>query len=192
MKGKIMMALGLFMLAISVNAQKIQLGAKAGATLNKISGKTFSDQFSFGYHAGGFLSIGIGKKWGIKTEVLFNQVNIDTSSHFSDIYKFNKLNNIQLKYLSIPVLLNYNAGRLITFQAGPQFGVLMNKSNTLFQNGRNAFRNGDLAMLGGLQLNIAMLKIYGRYSIGLNNINDIDKTDKWKSQGIQLGIGLKL
>ena len=192
MKGKIMMALGLFMLAISVNAQKIQLGAKAGATLNKISGKTFSDQFSFGYHAGGFLSIGIGKKWGIQTEVLFNQVNIDTSSHFSDIYKFNKLNNIQLKYLSIPVLLNYNAGRLITFQAGPQFGILMNKSNTLFQNGRNAFRNGDLAMLGGLQLNIAMLKIYGRYSIGLNNINDIDKTDKWKSQGIQLGIGLKL
>ncbi|MFM2326533.1 MAG: hypothetical protein RIR31_735, partial [Bacteroidota bacterium] len=93
---------------------------------------------------------------------------------------------------SIPLLLNYNAGKLITLQAGPQFGILINKSNTLVQNGKDAFKGGDFSMLGGVQLNISHLKIYGRYLIGLNNLNDIDNQDKWKNQSVQLGIGLTL
>jgi hypothetical protein len=47
-------------------------------------------------------------------------------------------------------------------------------------------------MLGGLQLNISKLKIYGRYAVGLSNINDIDNQDKWKNQTIQLGVGFAL
>ena len=173
-------------------AQKIQIGVKGGATVNKLTGKTFKEEFSFGYHMGGFVSLGLGKKFAIQPEVLFNQVNVDTSSSFSSLYAFNKLNNVQLKYLSIPVLLNYNAGKLITLQAGPQFGILMNKGNTFVQNGKDAFKAGDLAMLGGVQLNLGAFKVYGRYTVGLNNINDIDNKDKWKSQSVQLGIGLKL
>lgn len=160
--------------------------------MNKLSGKTFKEEFSFGYHIGGFASLGLGKKFAIQPEVLFNQVNVDTSSSFSSIYHFNKLDNVQLKYLSIPILLNYNANKLITLQAGPQFGILMNKSNTFLQNGQQAFKNGDLAMLGGVQLNLGGFKVYGRYTIGLNSINDIDNKDKWKSQAIQLGVGFKL
>ena len=99
---------------------------------------------------------------------------------------------MQLKYLTIPILLNYNAGKLITLQAGPQFGILMNKSNTFVQNGKDAFKSGDLSMLGGIQLNISHFKVYGRYAIGLSNLNDIDNKDKWKSQSVQLGVGLTL
>jgi hypothetical protein len=123
---------------------------------------------------------------------LFNQVNVDTSNKFSAIYQFNKLNGVQLKYISIPLLLNYNAGKLITLQAGPQFGILINKNNTLVQNGKDAFKGGDFSMLGGVQLNISHFKLYGRYLIGLNNLNDIDNQDKWKNQSVQLGIGLTL
>ena len=47
-------------------------------------------------------------------------------------------------------------------------------------------------MLGGVQLNLGGFKVYGRYTIGLNSINDIDNKDKWKSQAIQLGVGFKL
>jgi Outer membrane protein beta-barrel domain len=124
--------------------------------------------------------------------VLFNQINVDTSSNFSSIYKFNKLDNVQLKYLTIPVLLNYNANKVITLQAGPQFGILMNKSSTFLENGKNAFKAGDLAMVGGIQLNLLSFKVYGRYTVGLNSINDIDNKDQWKSQSIQVGVGFKL
>jgi Outer membrane protein beta-barrel domain len=173
-------------------SQKFNIGFKGGANINKLTGKSFSDQFSYGYHLGGFFSVGLGKKFAIQPEVLFNQVNVDTSSNFSTVYKFNKVDKVQLKYLSIPVLLNYKPIKFLTLQAGPQFGVLMNKSNTLVENGRDAFKSGDFSMLGGVQVNISHLKVYGRYAVGLNNLNDIDNKEKWKSQSIQLGVGFTL
>lgn len=192
MKTKLLLTAVISIISFSAFSQSLKIGAKGGATINKLSGQTFKDQFSYGYHLGGFATIGLGKKFAIQPEVLFNQINVDTSSKFSTIYQFNKLNNVQLKYLTIPLLLNYNAGKLVTLQAGPQFGVLMNKSKTLVQNGKDAFKSGDLSMLGGVQLNISHFKIYGRYAIGLSNINDIDNKDKWTSQSIQLGVGLTL
>jgi hypothetical protein len=68
----------------------------------------------------------------------------------------------------------------------------MNKHQTLLANGQNAFKNGDFAMVGGLQLNLKVLRVYGRYVIGMNNINDVANSENWKNQQIQLGIGLKL
>jgi hypothetical protein len=119
-------------------------------------------------------------------------VNVDTSENFSDLYDFNSVAKVKLKYLKIPLLLNYNANPFVTLQAGPQFGILMDQNSSLTKNGQSAFSKGDFSMLGGLQLNISKLKIYGRYAVGLNNINDIDNQDKWKNQSIQLGIGLAL
>ncbi|HRQ51946.1 MAG TPA: PorT family protein, partial [Agriterribacter sp.] len=79
-----------------------------------------------------------------------------------------------------------------TLQAGPQFGILMSKQNTLLENGGEAFKNGDFSMVGGAQINILKLRVYGRYGIGLYNINDIDNRDNWKSQTVQLGVGIAL
>lgn len=173
-------------------AQKLQVGIKGGANINKITGKSFSDEFSYGYHLGGMLAIGLGKKFAIQPEILFNQINVDTSSTFSSVYQFNKISKVQLKYLSIPILLNYKPVKYITLQAGPQFGILTNKSKTLVQNGKDAFKSGDVSMLGGIQVNISHLNIYARYAVGLSNLNDIDNKEKWKSQTIQLGVGLTL
>ena len=82
--------------------------------------------------------------------------------------------------------------KLVTLQLGPQFGILMNKNKTLVQNGKSAFKGGDFSMLGGVQLNVLNFRFYGRYSVGLNNINDIDNKQKWKNQAIQLGVGITL
>ncbi len=192
MKTKLLLTAVISILSISAFSQSFKIGAKGGVTMNKISGQTFKEKFTYGYHIGGFATIGLGNRFAIQPEVLFNQVNVDTSDKFSSVYEFNKLNKVQLKYLTIPLLLNYNAGKLITLQAGPQFGILVNKSSTFVQNGKDAFKSGDFSMLGGVQLNISHFKLYGRYVIGLNNVNDIDNKDKWKNQSIQLGVGLTL
>lgn len=173
-------------------SQSLKIGFKGGTTINKLNGKSFNDQFTFGYHIGGFAEIGLGNKWALQPEVLFNQVNADTSSAFSSIYQFNKVDKVKLQYLSIPLLLDYRVNKLITLQAGPQYGILMNKSKTLVQNGQAAFKSGDFSLLGGLQVKILNFRFYGRYAVGLNNLNDIDNKDKWKSQSIQLGIGVTL
>lgn len=192
MKTKLLILAIFSILSTAAFSQKLNIGFKGGANINKLTGKSFSDEFSYGYHLGGFVSIGLGNKFAIQPEVLFNQVNVDTSSQFSTVYKFNRVDKVKLKYLSIPILLNYKPIKFLTLQAGPQFGVLMNKSNTLVENGRNAFKGGDFSMLGGVQVNISHLQIYGRYAVGLNNLNDIDNKEEWKSQSIQVGIGLRL
>lgn len=192
MKAKLLSLAIICILSSSAFSQSLKLGIKGGATINKITGKSFNEQFTFGYHLGGFATIGLGKKFGIQPEVLFNQVNVDTSSAFSAVYQFNKVGKVKLSYLSIPLLLNINANKFVTLQVGPQFGILMNKSSTLVQNGKNAFKGGDFSMVGGLQLNISHIRIFGRYGVGLNNLNDIDNKEKWKSQSVQLGFGLTL
>ena len=52
---------------------QFHIGIKAGANVNKIDGKSFKDQFRYGYHVGGFAEIGLGDKFGIQPEVVFNQ-----------------------------------------------------------------------------------------------------------------------
>ncbi|MBK8951541.1 MAG: hypothetical protein IPM85_03600 [Chitinophagaceae bacterium] len=77
-------------------------------------------------------------------------------------------------------------------QAGPQFGVLVDQSKTVLQNGADAFKKGDFSMLAGVQLRIANFRLNGRYSIGLNNISDITNDNKWKNQGFQISAGIAL
>jgi len=192
MKTKLISIALLLFIGSSAFSQSLSFGIKGGANLGKISGQSFKDAFTLGYHVGGFVTIGLGKKFAIQPEVLFNQVNVDTSSSFSQVYQFNHINKIQLKYLSIPIILNYNLSNLFALQVGPQFGILLDQNKNLLQNGNDAFKNGDFSMLGGIQLKLLKFRIYGRYVIGLNDISNITNSDKWKNQTVQLGVGIAL
>lgn len=169
-------------------------GLKGGVNMYKIEGSSFSEEFRYGYNAGAFAEINLSKKVGIQPELLWNQAQTRTTTKFHDMYNggMSELKDVKLNYLSIPVLLNYSPSRLITFQAGPQFGILLNKNEKLLENGRQAFKSGDLSMLGGVQLNLGSVKLGGRYAVGLMNINDIDDRDKWKNEGFQLYLGLRV
>jgi hypothetical protein len=107
------------------------------------------------------------------------------------VYQFNKVPNLKFSYLNIPVLLNLKANKFIAFQLGPQFGIMVNKTN-LVQSGKDAFKKGDFSMVAGLQVNILKFRAYARYLVGLSNLNDIDSKEKWKNQTIHLGIGVSL
>lgn len=170
------------------------LGVKAGANIFKVDGKSFKDEFNYGYHLGGFANFGIGGRFSLQPEVLFSQYQTKTDTSFSNIYQdaFSNAGNVKLNYLSIPLLLNYKLGSLISLQAGPMFSILMDEDKGLVENGQDAFKKGDFSMLGGAQLSLGKIKLNGRYSIGLNNINDIDNSDKWTNQGWQLSVGLGL
>ncbi|MEO8174163.1 MAG: porin family protein [Sediminibacterium sp.] len=194
---KLVLSVMILIAAASVSqAQGLRLGVKVGANLNKVEGQSFNDGFDFSYHAGGFLEIDFNKKWGIQPEVLFSQTTTK-ASNFKTVYAtaanpaLTGNDKVKLNYLSIPLLLRYNVGGILSLNAGPQFSILLSEDKNLLQNGQSAFKNGDLAMVLGAQINLSVLRIYGRYNIGLQNLNDIDSKDKWTSQQIQLGIGLK-
>ncbi len=196
MKTKIFSLAAALLFSTAMMAQ-FHIGAKAGTNISKVEGKSFNDQFRFGYNLGGFMEVRLSNKFVLQPEVLFNQHSTSLDSSFKNIYQgvFNASaqTNVKLKYLSIPILLNYKLiGSFLSLQAGPQFSVMMNKHKTLLQNGGEAFKNGEFSMLGGVQIKVGAIRVNGRYVIGLNNINDIDNQDKWKSEGFQLSVGLAL
>ena len=194
MKTKFLSLFAAVLLSQAMMAQ-FHLGVKAGANITKVDGKSFKDEFRYGYHLGGFAEIRLGNKLVLQPEVLFNQYATRLVSNYKNVYEdvFDGNSNIKLNYLSVPVLLNYKlVGNFISLQAGPQFGVLLDQNKTLLQNGGNAFKSGDLSMLAGVLVRVGPMRINGRYAIGLNNISDIADDDKWKNQGFQVSVGLAL
>ena len=191
MKSRLLLLLGLVIFSQAAMAQ-FRLGIKGGVNMTKIDGKSFSEEFETGYHLGGFAEIGLGKKFSIQPEVLFNQYNTRTDSSFKDIYQVGpeSFKDVQLNYLTIPIMLNYKLGSALSLQAGPQFGILMSEDNNLLENGQDAFSKGEFSMAGGVQLNLSNFRISGRYFVGLNNISDISDQEKWKNQGLQLSVGI--
>lgn len=196
MKTKLFSFIVAVLILQSASAQ-FRIGAKVGTNIVKIDGISFKDQFKYGYHLGGFMEIGLSndKKFSLQPEILLNQYATTVDSSYKSVYKnvfSSGQSKVKLNYISFPILLNYKLIGPISLQAGPQFSVLMDQSRTLLQNGGDAFKKGDFSMIGGAQVRIAKIYVTGRYVVGLNNINDIDNKDKWKSQAIQLSVGLSL
>src|SRR5688572_18589145 len=189
-----LLALAIVFASASTFAQGFHAGVKGGVNLLKVDGKSFNEEFRHGYNAGVSAEINFNNKWGIQPEILWNQANTRTSSHFSDIYNegLGELKDVKLNYLSVPILLNIKPSKMLTLQVGPQFGVLINKDQDLLENGQEAFKRGDFSMLAGAQINFGGIKVGGRYAVGLYNINDIDNRDKWKNQGFQLYAGFNI
>jgi hypothetical protein len=197
MKTKILSLVVAALFLSTATMAQFHLGVKGGANITKVSGKSFKDEFRYGYSLGGFMEVRMGNKLVLQPEVLFNQYSTSIDSNFKNIYQGvinnSAQSNVKLNYLSVPILVNYKLiGSFLSLQAGPQFSVLMNNDKTLLQNGAEAFKNGEFSMLGGVQVKLGMLRVNGRYTVGLNNINDIDNQDKWKNEGFQVSVGLAL
>jgi hypothetical protein len=194
MKTKLLILPAFLMLSIASMAQ-FHLGVKGGANFTKVQGKSFKDEFRYGYTLGGFMEIRAGNKLVVQPEVLWNQYSTRVDSSYSNVYHnvFNGNANVKLNYISIPLVVNYKLiGSFLSLQAGPQFGILIDQDKTALQNGGDAFKHGDFSMLAGIQLKLANIRINGRYNIGLNNISDLPDQEKWKNEGFQLTVGLAL
>lgn len=194
MKKKMLSLLGMALLISTVSmAQGFHFGVKGGANLLKIDNVSFKDQFKFGYSFGAFAELNVSKKLGIQPELLWSQNTYQTASNINTIgNNLGPSSVTHLNYLQVPVLLHIKSTKLLTFQAGPQFGVLINAAKSTGENVKDAFKGGDLSLLGGAQLNLGGLKAGARYAIGLNDIADATSQSNWKSQGIQLYVALTI
>lgn len=176
--------------AFSASAQKLHLFAKVGPNFTKIDGKEFNEEYKTGFHAGGALEIGLSKSISLQPELLFSEVKTFSASTLGSA--FNASKEVKLNYMSIPLLLKINATKLLSIHLGPEYSILVSDNKDLLQNGESAFKSGNLSLIGGVQLNLSNINIYGRYNVGLSSIEDAPNTDKWKSQQIQLGLAFKV
>jgi len=174
-------------------SQGFHMGVKFGTDIQKINGASFSEKFAFGYHLGGFAELKLSKSITIQPELYYSAVKLDTGNAFSQTYNSITLSKLKFGYLNMPLILSIKTGEKMAVQLGSRYGILVDKNLSLKNNVESAFKKGDFSVLAGIQFNLSKIKIYGRYQIGLNNINDISgSSETWKSQSIHIGLGLRI
>ncbi len=189
MKKIILVFSTILLINFSTTAQDANVGIKAGTNFTKIDGQSFSDGYKMSFQGGLFMELDFNKKIGIQPEFLYSQTKSENATG-APIYTFQN-SDVNLNYLTIPILFRYKIAKVLVLNVGPQYSFLLNKSDNKLTLGSEPFKGADFAMIGGAQLNFKYMRIYGRYAIGLNNLNDLSETNKWKSQQIQLGVGFK-
>lgn len=173
-------------------SQRLHLGFKGGADIQKLKATSISDQFEFGYHIGGFAEIAISKKFGIQPELYYSSTKLDTATNFSALYNSVNSSKLNFGYINIPVLLNIKPSKFITFQIGPKYSILNNKQVSLLSNSKEAFKKGEMSVVAGAQIRLGAFLIYGRYQVGVSKLSEVTTQDKWKNQVIHFGVGFNL
>lgn len=171
-------------------------GAKGGVNVNKISGQSYKEGFNYNFQAGVFLQFNFSSRFGLQPEVNFVQTSSEFSNDANDIYNDLFLGGSQkkakLNFLEVPLLLNINVGesKRVKLQIGPAYGGLLKQTVDSLKNNGNLYKNGEWAAIGGLWIQIPFVNMGARYKLGLTNLNDIDDRQKWKSQSIQVFVGV--
>jgi hypothetical protein len=174
-----------------------RIGAKGGVNINKITGKSYKEGFNYNFQAGVFLQFNFSNRFGLQPEVNFVQTSAEFSNDANDIYYDLFLGGSQkkskLNFLEVPLLLNINVGvsKRVKLQLGPAYGGLLKQTvDSLKSNANNIYRNGEWAAIGGLWIQIPFVNMGARYKLGLTELNDIDNRQSWKSQSIQVFVGI--
>lgn len=172
-----------------------RIGAKAGVNINKINGQAYKDGFNYNYLLGGFMQFNFSRTFGLQPEINFVQSSSEfatsTSTIYDDLFLDGSQKKAKLDYLKVPVLLNINLGpsKRVKLQLGPQYGNVLKQTVDSLKNNGNIFKTADWAAVGGLWIQIPFINLGARYEIGLNNINDIDNQQKWRSQAFTIFAG---
>ncbi len=192
-------ALGAFLIAFSFQAaaQKdfnvLNFGIKGGVNALKIDNQSFKDGFNYGFLAGAYVHVNTSRSFGFGTELNFAQAVTKPAQDIGTVtgsINLKEMKDVKLEYLGLPVYVNI--GNKFKLQAGAQFNIKLNESETVYDQVWHIFSSKDIQGLVGFHWNLPMrLFVNGRYLVGLSDINDVGASERWKSQTIQATVGVR-
>lgn len=188
---KIILAFVFIILTTVSYAQNIgpAFGIKGGVNFASLkeSGEDADDsEMKIGFHAGVFVNVPLGSTFAFQPELLYS-----TEGGKEEI--LNKDYKLNLTYLNLPLLLQYNASGFFA-ETGPQVGFLIGaKSKVEDEDGmdiKDSFETINLSWAVGLGLKTATGLGFGaRYNLGLSNIAEgATGNNKLKGNVIQVSV----
>jgi hypothetical protein len=192
MKKIILMAT--ILISFTANAQeKFGIGIKVGQNFSSVNSVAV-DRHAASYHGGITAQIGLTEKISLVPELLLSQTKLSTNPSIIDVLGDNNLKpeTYHLNYLMVPLLVQVKPFSGLLLQAGPQYGILIDQKKDGIENAQLAFKQGEFSFVGGAKVNLGGFFVYGRYVVGLQNINDLQDQAKWKTTQWQLGLGMNL
>jgi hypothetical protein len=162
----------MLMAFVAVAQDPPKFGVKGGlnvATLN-YSDNTDAD-WRTGFHLGGLAHIHLTPSFSLQPEVYYSSQGAKIPNPFGS-----GTMNLNLGYVNVPFLLQYNFANGFRLQGGPQIGFLVGVSDKVNDTelGRfstDNFKSVDLAVpLGISYLGYSGFGVDARYNIGVTNI----------------------
>ena len=183
------------LIVVNLFAQdKFSIGIKVGQNFSSVNNVAV-DHNTASFHAGVTTHFGISEKLGISPELILSQTKLVTAPPVLNLIGNNSATQPEtyhLNYLSIPILLDVKLMSKLSLQAGPQYSILLDQKKDGIGNASMAFNSGEFAFVGGAKLDLGGFGLYGRYVVGLQNINELQNQASWKTTQWQLGIGMSL
>ncbi len=183
--------------------EELKFGVKIGANLSNVydsKGEDFVADAKFGFVAGGFVAIPLGKYLGIQPELLFSQKGFKATGKLLGFpYEFTRTTS----YIDIPIFISLKPNEAITIMAGPQYSYLIKESNNFNSSIVNVlqeeeFKNDNIrrntfCFIGGADVNINSIVIGGRVAWDLynNNGDGTSNTPRYKNVWYQLTVGFR-
>ncbi len=185
--------IGLFIANLSFAQEHINLGIKVGQNFSKVD-NVAADRTQASFHIGAQASIRLTNFISVAPEVILSQTKLEADPSLMDVIGNNNLQpeTYHLNYLSFPVLLQVKPTNKLAIELGPQYSVLMSQSKDGKELASMAFKSGEFAFIGGARIQFSGIAAYGRYVVGMQDINALQEQQHWKTRQWQLGISLNL
>lgn len=206
----LLLTLASFFVLTALQAQqddRSYFGVKAGVNLAEIrSGSSFTDDdllnTKTGIAGGLFYHLSLNKVVALQPEILYSQMGSKFDDNTSTT--LNTAGQIDVNYISVPLLIKVSPFRALGLYAGPQIDYYMGgkatfddseRSDIGLSYGSSAGNQAFMSLTGGLELAISgTFGIYGRYIYGLSDIAEGDIEDiftqgsKLYNDAIQVGL----
>ena len=185
------------------NRETLSFGLKAGANYSNIydsENQNFIADAKFGFAAGAFVSIPLGRFIGIQPEVLFSQKGFkSTGTYLGSTYELTRTTD----YLDVPLLLAVKPIKELTVLFGPQFSYLMKQKDDFTGGNISASQQQDFnndkvrkntfCLTGGLDFNLNNLVIGLRTGWDVKDNDGVGNstTPRYKNIWHQLTLGYR-
>ncbi|QBJ85323.1 PorT family protein [Chryseobacterium gleum] len=174
--------------ASAASTSPVRFGLKAGLNISTLTENDFNSKA--GFYGGVFANIPVAQDFSFQPEVLYSGMG-------AKIKGANDL-KVNLDYISVPLMLQYNALPNLYLEAGPQFSFLINsklKSGSNSADAKDLFKGFDFGIgLGAGYYFTQNVGVTARYVAGLTDVakNRPDLSeDKAKNGVFQFGLAYK-
>lgn len=181
--------LSLAVLSFTTTKAQIQFGLKAGANFSTVTGATDGQSAStlIGFNGGILVRLHLNSSWAIQPEALYSGQGAKYSGNSGS----GTVNNA---YINVPIMLTYSLPLGLSFQAGPQIGILMSakdNSGGITTDVKPAYKSTDISVAMGAAFTTPFkLGFDARYNLGLTNIQNAQNSNggSLKNGVFQLGV----
>jgi hypothetical protein len=165
---------------VGFSQAKLEIGLKAGANF---ANTNVDNAESITALHGGLYGLIKLSKIGIQPEILISKNG----------NQFSGGSEVDLSYLTIPVMLKLYLAAGLNLQAGPQFGILTKAEDEVGDDIKDFLKSSDTSVAIGAGWDAPFgLQVNARYVLGISDINDVSGGGEIKNRTFQLSIGYSL